>query len=220
MKPLMLGRLPSFDPRSREFGVSRLMAAAVPRSMEWYCPIQLDQGHLSACVGFSWSHFLAAMPQPVSGVTEEKAIGIYRHAQTIDEWPGEKYEGTSVLAGVRSIQERYPGLIDAYYWAFNINQVIMALGYIGPVVLGIPWYNSMFSPDERGVITPKGVTTGGHAILAKGVNVEDKLVRLHNSWGPDWGFMGDCFISFDDLTQLLREDGDACVATGKHMGKL
>lgn len=220
MRPLKLGRIPAFDDRSKEFGVRRLMAAAPPRSMEWYCPVQLNQGHLSACVGFSWCHFLAAMPQPVSQVTEDKAVSLYRHAQTIDEWPGESYEGTSVIAGVKAVQQKYPGLIDGYNWAFGIDDVVMAIGYIGPVVLGINWYNSMFEPDEFGRISPVGVATGGHAILAKGVNVEDRLIRLHNSWGPDWGFIGDCFISFDDLERLLKEDGDACVAVGKHMGAL
>lgn len=220
MKPLKLGRLPSFDDRSRNFSVRRLMSAQPPRSQEWYCPLQLDQAHLSACTGFAWAHFLAAMPQPVSEVTAEKAIGIYRLAQTLDEWPGEAYEGSSVTAAVKAVQQRYPGLIDAYHWAFGIDDLVMALGYVGPVVLGIPWYNSMFDPDWKSVIHPSGVATGGHAILASGVNIEDRLVRLHNSWGADWGLVGDCFISFDDLARLLREDGEACVATGKHMGAL
>jgi hypothetical protein len=86
------------------------------------------------------------------------------------------------------------------------------------VILGVDWFNNMVDPDENGIIRASGYVLGGHAILANGVNVKKKLVRLHNSWGPDWGLNGDCFISFDDLAKLLRRNGEACVPLSRAVG--
>ena len=87
----------------------------------------------------------------------------------------------------------------------------MALAYKGPVVLGINWYSGMSSPDSRGYIDVTGTLLGGHAILANEINTMRRVVRLHNSWGPNWGSKGNCFISFEELDRLLKEGGEACV---------
>jgi hypothetical protein len=130
----------------------------------------------------------------------------------LDPWPGDSYEGTSVLAGIKALQSLYPHAIPEYRWAFGIDDVIDTLGYFGPLVLGVPWYDGMYEPDQNGFIHAKGKVVGGHAILARGVSISRAAVLLHNSWGQAWGPLnGDCYISFDDLNKLLHEDGEACV---------
>jgi hypothetical protein len=63
----------------------------------------LDQGKEGACVGFAWSHELAAYPVRVEVDDEFARSKIYAEAQKIDEWPGEAYHGTSVLAGAKVV---------------------------------------------------------------------------------------------------------------------
>jgi hypothetical protein len=133
---------------------------------------------------------------------------------------GNSYEGTSVLAGAKVLAGR--GEYTAYHWAFSIEDVLWSIGYLGPVVLGIPWTNGMFRPRPSGLLEVTGSIEGGHAILARGVRLKARLpgegldpievVRLRNSWGM-WGAGGDCYIRVDDLEQLLKADGDACVPT-------
>lgn len=204
-----LGRLPEFDERSLNFPIRATLAVTqLPRSYTWSCPLVLDQGSEGSCVGHAWAHEIAARPitWPSSSYL---ARLIYREAQKIDPWPGEGYEGTSVLAGVKIAASL--GHYKEYRWAFGLDDLILALGYKGPAVLGINWYQGFYTPDSAGRIWPTGSVVGGHAILANGVNMPKRLIRLHNSWGPGWGINGEAFISFDDLSRLLSEGGEACV---------
>lgn len=213
-----LGRMEQFDDRSLNFPIMATLSVeqvTKPRSYTWNCATYLNQGSIGACVGFSWSHEIAAKPV-VRPVSYESALKVYIEAQKIDEWPGENYEGTSVLAGAKIIKSL--GYLDEYRWAFGVSELVLAVGYKGPAVLGIPWYDGMFTPDSEGIIRPTGRQVGGHAILANGVNIKKQLFRLHNSWGWMWGKGGDCFISFDDMDHLLRNRGEACIPVKRGKG--
>lgn len=205
-----LDRLPEFDPRNRAYPIRALLAARPPRSYTWRLPqANLDQGSEGACVGFSWTQELASRPVVVRGLDADYARGIYHAAQTMDEWPGEAYEGTSVLAGAKAVVAA--GHMGEYRWAFGLEDVIDALAWHGPVVLGIDWMNDMFDPDADGLLHATGGVAGGHAIEANGVSLKRRLVRLENSWSPAWGIDGHAYIGFDDLRSLLANGGEACV---------
>jgi hypothetical protein len=216
------GRIERFDDKSRGYGISNLLTtpSQKPVSNEWQCDVVLDQGAEGSCVGHAWAHELAAYPAPVAGVTHEAAVEIYYDAQRNDPWPGgeypeatPKYSGSSVLGGAKACMMR--GLIGGYYWAFLLDELVLGLGHQGPAVLGVRWYDGMAQPDRMYRIKPKGRVQGGHAILARAVDVEYELIMLHNSWGPDWGKEGRCYITFDDMDKLLNEGGEACFALGR-----
>lgn len=211
---LRLDRLVQFDEKSREFPIRELNEGRKPRSYTWRCPSVLDQGPDGACVGFAWAHELLARPAEAQGVGYPFAMRLYREAQKVDPWPGEAYEGTSVLAGAKAVY----GLVDKgeYRWAFSPDDALIAIGHTGPVVLGVNWYESMFNPDSKGFLRVAGRVAGGHAIVARAVNWREERVLLHNSWGPTWGGVADApdgcaWISFADLARLLGESGECCV---------
>ncbi len=110
-------RKQQFDERSREYPI-RTMVSEKPRSYTWGCLAHLDQGVEGACVGYAWSHELAARPVVVRDLTNESAYHIYKEAQKIDPWEGD-YEGTSVLAGAQIVAAQ--GYISEYRWAFASN---------------------------------------------------------------------------------------------------
>lgn len=204
------GRLREFDERSKQYPIRVLLPVDKPRrSYTWRCGIVLDQGYEGACTGFSVTHEAAARPKVVTGLTNEIARKVYKRAQQIDEWPGEDYEGSSVLAAMKAGKEM--GWYSEYRWAFSEVDLALAVGYKGPAVLGINWYEGMCYPDKDGIIRPTGELLGGHAILCNGYNVKKGMYRLHNSWGWDWGINGACFISKEDLAMLLSEQGEACI---------
>lgn len=204
-----LNWIPRHDERSRDYPI-RMMVADRPDPVTkmWRLETWLDQGREGACVGFAWSHELAAEPDPID-TTADFAFNVYTLAKTLDEWEGEMYDGTSVLAGAKALQRM--GNVFEYRWAFGLDDVLASLSYYGPVVLGVPWYQGMRNPDSRGYICVRGSQVGGHAICAIGVNVEESYLTLHNSWGRYWGSNGTCKISFDDMATLLARQGEACI---------
>lgn len=217
VKDLRLARITQFDEKSRSYPVRAAVESKEPRSYTWACSKNLDQGQEGACVGFAVAHELIANPVQVKGITEKFAIEkIYWEAQKNDPWEGgsypgatPQYEGTSVLEGVKAAQKL--GYIEEYRWAFGLEDLILAVGYVGPAILGLNWYDGMFDSHNCGYIHKYGELAGGHAILCRGVNIKEKYFILHNSWGPDWGYKGCTRVSWDDMEALLHEEGEAVI---------
>ena len=209
-KDARFGRLYEADPRTRSFPVRALMPtkATKPRSYTWSIGSILDQGQTSSCVGHAVAHRLIARPVVRPEITGKDALEFYSLAQTLDPWPGEDYEGTSVLAGAKAAKQR--GYVSAYHWAESLDDLIMGVGYLGPGVMGTWWWSGMMKPATNGAVTPTGYRMGGHAWLVNGVNLRAKLFFCVNSWGTGWGKGGKFVVTFEDMGMLLADAGEAC----------
>lgn len=243
-RSVVFDRQYELDWRSLAFPVTAALEQPVyrPRSYTWSISDWFDQGSEGACVAFAFVHDLVAKPQVVVGLSDTHARGWYHHFQHEDPWPGcalgpscpiqpsterDRYEGTSVLAGAKVVTDK--GFYSSYHWALSIEELVIGLGYFGPCVLGLDWYEGMFWPDDKGFLHPTGRIAGGHAILAHAVKIVYKptlafwrqrtwadvdlarsYVVLHNSWGKSWGDLGRAKLSLADLERLLHQQGDAC----------
>lgn len=209
VKDPRLGRIPYFDERSKQFPVMATIEERKPRSYSWNKKTYLDQGREGACVGFSLAHELSARPK-IHEVDADLALDIYREAQRIDEWEGEGYSGTSVLAGAKVLMGRQ--LYTEYRWAFGEDDLALAVGYKGPAVLGIPWYDGMYDTDDDGFIAPTGELQGYHAILCAAISLRRDAYRLDNSWGEGWGSTGSAWVKREHMRDvLLPNNGEALV---------
>lgn len=217
--------IPRFDEESKNYPVRGILRKQPRKDVLWVAGPILDQKAEGACVGFGWTAQALATPFVVNLKTlpgrspktpEPFARYIYKQAQKIDEYPGENYEGTSVLAGAKAMVKN--SAITSYSWAFSIDDIIDAIIQKGPVVLGINWYEGMYEAPN-GVLTVSGDHVGGHCILAIGYTSNSKAfggkpsITLQNSWGPDWGNSGLAEISVSDLEKLFSNDGEACIAS-------
>lgn len=203
--------IPSKDVRNRNFiARAALEETLAPRGYTWNCPVLLDQGPDGACVGFGWAHELAARPSKVTGVTNETGFRIYHRAQKLDEWEGENYEGTSVLAGAKVAVST--GFVNEYRWIYTVEDLAMVIGHHGPVVVGMPWRYDMMDINGAGYIRYSGPEVGGHCILFNGYGLTKRRFRVHQSWGP-WGInnTGEAFISEYDMRLAFNEGAEGCV---------
>ncbi|MGH1361258.1 MAG: hypothetical protein ACRBC3_21050 [Burkholderiaceae bacterium] len=224
-----MDRIDEKDPRSRSYSIADLAEPSshtVPRSYTWRCNLWLDQGFEGSCVGFAWAHELAARPVEVLGLSAKFAReSVYFAAQRHDRFRGGAYpgaapfaEGTSVLAGAKAVASL--GYIDEYRWAFDIQDLIVAVGYRGPAVFGCRWYRDMQKPTIDGVATPTGSRIGKHCVLLNSV----KIVRaddgtlderasffvFRNSFGKDWGVQGNGILSLESV-RALWDDAETCI---------
>jgi C1A family cysteine protease len=227
-RDVRLDRQREIDLRSLNYSIASVLGAkeSLPRSYTWRVDERLDQGQEGACVGFGWSCELAARPSEVEDVTDAFAReSIYWQAQRTDEYEGGAYpgadpfsEGSSVLAGAKVCQSL--GFFSEYRWALTLEDLVLAVGYKGPAVIGIDWYEGMYDPDADGFIHPAGQIVGGHCICIIGVHVElneggkiDPLrswFLLQNSWGASWGMDGRCRLTVVEMMKLWP-GGDFCI---------
>jgi len=212
-----LDRVPFFDSRSRDYPVRALLPRTVTRRKQiWGLPPQypLDQGAEGACVGHGYAAELAAEPIVVPA-DQAFAFDLYERARAEDRAMGNHWpEGASMLAGARAAKAG--GWISSYRWAFGLDDVIDTLVEIGPVVLGVSWYQQMYSTDPRGLVTIGGPLVGGHCILATGYwpahpDFGDCITWI-NSWGHDYGINGIGYLRISDLQRLLADQGEAVIA--------
>ena len=228
-----LDRIPSFDDRSWNYPVRGLLATvtgqAKPplRSYTWAMGWEaLDQGNEGSCVGHGHGARVKGIPDKHPEIDHAWCRELYKAAQRIDEWPGEDYEGTSVLAGAKVLKNR--GLYEQYHWAFGIEDFLRGVAYLGPSVVGTYWLDGMFQPRPSGLLEVNGSVAGGHCYLARGVRLRAVLpgegpkplevVRYRNSWGPSFGINGDFYMLVEDTERLHKLEGEAMIPTepGQH----
>lgn len=215
------------DPRSLSFPIREQIGYPGIRPRTWDVGTCLNQGREGACVGFGWVGELLASPMPYRcdpDTGNSYARRTYHRAQQLDEWAGENYEGTSVLAGAKAIREA--GHMDGYRWAFGIDDVRDTVLALGPVVIGIPWHEGMYETKPSGLVDVSGPVVGGHCLLVYGYHPSARLrgedyrarfniFRWRNSWGTGYGLDGNGFIRYEDLRDLLAHTGEACVPRGR-----
>lgn len=211
-----LGRHLHFDERSRNFPVS-LPKGATIQTRTWVRTLKaFNQGDLGSCTGNGAAGVVCTEPYRQPGVRYSEALArkIYSRATRDDTivgaWPP-KDTGSTVLGAMKALKDLK--LAKGYHWCFGLDDVLKTLATLGPVEVGLSWYEGFDRPDKGGLVKIAGTVRGGHAFELLGVDAEKKLVWAINSWGTDWGLQGRFAFAWKDLDRLLHEDGEASTVT-------
>jgi hypothetical protein len=215
-----MGRLFAPDPRDADFRARSMQAAAlgapvVRRRQRYFLPPQRGdwraQGQVSSCTEHALTNKLCGWPRPrhLASLPWQQHQ-LYYEAQRVDEWPGENYEGTSGRAVCRVARDY--GLVSAWWNAFTVDEVLDLLladnadwNHVGPVIIGVNWYEGMLDLDAAGFVHVTGQVVGGHEVCLIGANAGTETLFGINSWDSMRLFR----LRFADLRRLLDEDGDA-----------
>jgi hypothetical protein len=211
-----LGRHVHFDDRSWNYRVP-LRKAAVIQTRTWLRTVKaFNQGDLGSCTGNGAAGVVCTEPYRQAGARYSEALArkIYSQATKDDTiagaWPP-KDTGSTVLGAMKALKDL--GYSKGYKWCFGLDDVLKTLSTLGPVEVGVSWYEGFDKPDKNGLVKIGGAVRGGHAFELLGVDAEKKLVWAINSWGSDWGHNGRFAFSWKDLDRLLHEQGEASTVT-------
>lgn len=216
-----LGYVHTVDLRDRRYPLSAAIEGETVDELEQAWPLGRwtgNQGSKPACVGFAFGGWLFSGPtrNRFDGQKEKrpavKPVTIWQNAQILNPEQGSvrPTEGTNTTYAAEYL--RGLGYISNYYNVEGagghrdaggraktrqaLEEIVTALLTKGPLVIGGPWYPSMFTPKKDGYLRVPddefALSSGGHAWLAYGIDTTtgdpevDHLVML-NSWGEDWG---------------------------------
>jgi len=237
---------PRFDPASLDYPMAAGPSTPLPiRGRLWqYGPV-LDQGNEGACVGFGCVAEAAAEPVPVPRMSAATARAWYRKAQRRDVWPGESYDGTSVLAGC--LEGRARGLYSGFRWAKRAEQLAAGVVEDGPAIIGVEWREGSYDTNELGVLRPSGDVVGGHCVCVIGFvpvgytpdeELEAELEELdlldgvlavlksedddgafivQNSWGRSFGKGGLCVVPLSVMRDWVSSGGEFAQPQGRRL---
>ncbi|MBV9922757.1 MAG: hypothetical protein JOY78_18160 [Pseudonocardia sp.] len=222
-----LGRHQVHDERSRNFALAPVPLPRAPVMHERRAPI-FDQGHIGSCTANAGLGMMASMPKsgavanrlwtmdvdPATWV-EADALKLYEEETRLDDreipghYPPDDTGSASLYVG-KALRAR--GWVATYWHGFSLTST---LGWLGrqPVIVGIPWLESMFTPDRQHhlVVDRRSGIAGGHEVCLDDIDPDRSLVRVCNSWGKDWprSDEGRAWLSYADLGWLLSQGGDA-----------
>ncbi|MEX2148426.1 MAG: C1 family peptidase [Candidatus Rokuibacteriota bacterium] len=188
----------------------------------------LDQGTEGACTGFGLAAVANALliwRRVVPDATPVSARMLYEMAKRYDEWPGERYEGSSARGAMKgwhkhgvcadaswpytgskkteclTAERAREGLhrpLGAYYRVNHKDLVSMhaAMAEVGVLYATATVHRGWDDVGSDGVIAFPQPLTGGHAFAI--VGYDEQGFWIQNSWGDDWGRGGFARVGYDD----------------------
>ena len=197
----------------------------------------LDQGSEGACTGFGLAtvvHYLLRTHKVEPNNMGVSPFMLYDLARRYDEWPGDKYSGSSCRGAIKgwykhgvcadklwpatrpgapldhaSVQDAATRPLGAYFRVNHRSLVAMhaAISETGALYASGTVHGGWRDVGGDGMIRASDEILGGHAFAI--VAYDDEGFWIQNSWGTGWGKQGFGHVSYDDW---LENGSDAWVA--------
>ena len=183
----------------------------------------LDQGTEGACTGFGLAtsvNYLLRKRQVIPDTMSVSPWMLYELARRYDEWPGEKYEGSSARGAMKgwhkhgvcatgfcetggrlsdeALRDAPKRSLGAYFRVNHKDLVSMhsAIAEVGVLYATAAVHSGWEKVGADGVIRKEEQILGGHAFAVVGYDEDGFWIQ--NSWGTGWGKGGFARIGYDD----------------------
>ncbi len=99
----------------------------------------------------------------------------------------------------------------------DLNAWKTALAEGNPIIFGVKLFGSFDKHKRPGLVPAPSATEagreshGGHAMLCVGYSDPDQVFIVRNSWGPEWGDKGYCYIPYRYLMNESYNFGDSWI---------
>ena len=226
----VLRDVPDIRDRIYEPTLNALLANQLPpRGLEI-----LNQGEEGACTGFALAAVINLLLRDIAGRSKQASASrrrvsphmLYRMARRHDEWPGDKYEGSSLRGALRGFYNSGACHADLWRTGKQSDLTLEAAKDARETTLGayyrlrpsLPDYHAAIS--ETGVIYASAAVHAGwdkpikgridlrvgaqlHAFAIVGYDAEGFWVQ--NSWGKGWGAGGLAHWSYRDWAANIED---------------
>jgi hypothetical protein len=218
----------TLDFRDRMFEASLVRVERelpLERYRELKVPV-LDQGAEGACTGFALASVVHALQRSLRqpDAAAERQVSpwmLYHMAKRYDEWPGERYAGSSARGAMKAWhkhgvcarelwKQKKPRLdetisrdaasrpLGAYLRVNHKDLVALhaALSEVGVLFATTGVHDGWDRVRRDGLVPPARSGQDAHAIAL--VGYDRRGFWFQNSWGPDWGQDGFGLLPYDD----------------------
>lgn len=155
--PYRLGRHQMHDFLAPEREASTRMGTPIKTVQHREFVAPFDQGQVGSCTANAALGTLVTDPFGKQGVSydEDDAVELYRLETRIDDSqiPGQyppDDTGSSGPWSMLALQQQ--GLIRSWQHTRTLTTALRLLN-VGPISIGVTWYNSMFTPNSSGLLT-------------------------------------------------------------------
>ncbi len=221
-----LGRYVAHDWRSRMFTFPHDTGVRPQTAVRHkiYDPKPLPSQQVGCCTGVDQCIKGNAVGNRKRGTVLDMrtALQVYEIASHLDDdvIPGhypEQDPGSAALYACKAALQL--GLIVRYEWITAGADAVLAALREYPVGVGTWWRADMMHPDpDTHMVQVSGPIVGGHQWTLIGWDPYLNAFEGKCWWGKDFGDDGVFRIGFDDLAELLADDGDAHVTYRKRSG--
>ena len=223
-----MGRIPShFDARNLRYRIQDTTSMLPPHDQVWESkgPI-LNQGSTPSCTGHGALGWEMCLPGDAPTTPDDqkspdpRAVLIWQQAQLEGFGHIDPNDGATIHDIAKVLSDPMNEVLavngkprmGSYVWGFDMNEILSFISNEGPMIIGVTWYKSMFSPDADGIakIDPDSGVAGGHCVYIRGCSLTKGLVGpIANSWSATWGKQGEFYLPVGQF-KLLLPGGEFC----------
>lgn len=190
-----------------------------------------NQGTEPACTGFGLAAVIDRQIRESGRATPVSARMLYEMARRYDEWPGEKYEGSSCRGAIKgwynmgvceeslyaysagksseftlpAAKDARNNTVGAYYrLGKRISDYHAALGEVGAIFCSAGVHDGWTRPEKTTAkIRMQPKKDGAHAFAI--VGYDDQGFWIQNSWGTGWGKNGTALWTYEDWLENVQD---------------